>query len=344
MSSTRLAERPPRGLTISEAELHRIYSDFNERHSTDEHCTEVIVKEGFKDYCCERCKCPDVHRNWGESTLRCTRCASITHLFADTFFERVELTKAYLFAIRLKERGIGISKNRFSKLLRISGSASWELWTKLDLLIARNMPKSSELVCTGAFDAVLTKRSSETEARKHPLSEQEVLDKKMRQKEGEASKSETASEVDAEPADEWDEAKRRVFESLSDEPTDIDWLCDRIDLPINHVLAAIAMLEIEQIVTVNSGWVVRSTQSIKGATAPAGFECTLEFLQHVHHGISRKQVQPYAAAFWCYKNGPSWSGGSLLELCAKSPPISRFELRSYVSPPHVKVQQSKELK
>ena len=58
----------------------------------------------------------------------------------------------------------------------------------------------------------------------------------------------------------------------------------------------------------------------------------IEFIRVDYHGISRKYVQNYLAAYWCYKDRTRWPVGELLKACLKFRRISSKEILAYVSP------------
>ncbi len=60
------------------------------------------------------------------------------------------------------------------------------------------------------------------------------------------------------------------------------------------------------------------------------------------HGISRKYLQNYLAAYWCRSDRKTWCQGSLLQLCRQSPRIKQSEILEYVTPPMVKLVSAHE--
>ena len=73
------------------------------------------------------------------------------------------------------------------------------------------------------------------------------------------------------------------------------------------------------------------------AVIGAVIEDFIGFIRVDYHGISRKYVQNYLAAYWCYKDRIYWPVGALLKACLKYRSISSNEIIDYVSPSIVKL-------
>ncbi len=328
----------PRGLSIPEPEFFVRWAEFIEKNPTNAHATENIVIELFgTDLCCYFCKRSDVTREWGSPKVKCDSCWRTTFLFANTFFEKAEHIKAYAAAVWLKEQGIGISKNRFARYLGLYPSTGNGIMTKLDHLIALFMNEDAALVPSSLLQKIFVRRSSQTAAGRHPRSEQEEIDNEESSCSAAADSGSGDVSADAEFADEY---QRTVFDVMSSEPIDIDSVCESTGLPIGMVLSAITMLRIDKrIREVDFDRFVRIVPAKSVSTnVPDTIPKAEEFISHVHNrGISRKNVQPYMAAVWCFLDRAFWSAGSLLKRCAKTQPKNRHEIRNYVSPPLVKV-------
>ncbi len=401
----------PRGLTVPLPEFEVQWAEFLKEFPSDEHATEGILQKYFGTPSCYYCKSEDVRRAWGRSVVSCNRCCRETHLFANTFFARAAHVRAYVAAIWLREKGIGMSMNFFSKILRISQSTGWELQTKLNHLIASCMTESAIFFSSSLLQAVFTKRSRETEAREHPRSEQDVLDQNKPQQakdeqpgasqfqpkdeteanderqsneefewcnemesDGELdlceeteldreldsceeteldqetdSCEETESDDDLDscnethpadlplvPLDEaslWSEDVKIVFDAISSKPKSVDVIVIETGLSGSSVSGAITVLRLilKVIVAVNSTEYVRAKPAVSSEISDRIAEF-VRYFQHVNHGISRKNSQPYVGALWCLLDRKMWSNGTLFKKCVEMCPKSRFELRDYVSP------------
>lgn len=403
----------PRGLTIPLPEFKVLWSEFDNENPTDEHATENIIQKYMSlSVNCHYCKSDQVKRAWGQSVARCTNCLRESHLFAQTFFGRAECIRAYSAAVWLRERGVGISKNFFAKVAEVSQSTGWEIQTKLNHLIASSMSENAMHIGSSLLQAVFTKRSSQTEARKHPRSEQDGLDpdpatsnpyhgagtarsqpdeeswndadrtsdystqfdcaaqmedgvpfentvvdgtenqtsmqpdnplnscdgtESVDATSGCESESNSLENLPFDPASLWDEDMKVVFDTLSAKPKCIDSIITDTGLPMGRVQAATAVLHLilKAIVQVSPTHYAQAGRP----AAPSIAKRVAEFEQYiisVHHGISRKNVQPYMAAIWCLLDRTMWSAGSLFSKCVSMSPKSRAELRDYVSPLVVK--------
>ncbi|HEY9758574.1 MAG TPA: hypothetical protein V6C97_25640 [Oculatellaceae cyanobacterium] len=64
------------------------------------------------------------------------------------------------------------------------------------------------------------------------------------------------------------------------------------------------------------------------------------FLFQNFDGVSRKYIQLYLAAYWCYKDRTRWFSEQLFSACFRSPPVSYAEILLYSSPRDLKVIES----
>ena len=144
--------------------------------------------------------------------------------------------------------------------------------------------------------------------------------------------------------------EKAIYDSLSDKPVAVDKLCDLTGLEAADVAVSLLILELAQLVNREPGdHYVRCKQGPHSVTAnsfrsdDSGNNMTvtviasIDFVIQHCHGISRKYLQNYLAAYWCYSDRATWRPGSLLKLCRQSPSIKYAEILGYVSPPMVKV-------
>ncbi len=172
-----------------------------------------------------------------------------------------------------------------------------------------------------------------------------------------SSDSESGKDSDAStPADigarettclrELSQAERRVLEALSTEAIHFDSICELTDMPAGAILAALTMLELaglvkllpgDRYVRVISDSPVGWTEDSVSETITGAIASIVDFVHVNFQGISRKYLQNYLACYWCQIDRIRWSPGALLKECLQFRPIVYNEVRSYISPPLVKM-------
>jgi hypothetical protein len=75
----------------------------------------------------------------------------------------------------------------------------------------------------------------------------------------------------------------------------------------------------------------------KHPNASALVDGSIKFIRETFHGISRRYLQLYLAAYWCWGDRKRWTLGALLQHCLEVGEISSFEILSYVSPQMVQL-------
>ena len=63
----------------------------------------------------------------------------------------------------------------------------------------------------------------------------------------------------------------------------------------------------------------------------------VEFIRFFFHGVSRKHLQHYLAAYWCFNDRSRWQSESIIPLCDKHGPVSYNDVLEYVTPVVAKV-------
>jgi transcription elongation factor Elf1 len=85
------------------------------------------------------------------------------------------------------------------------------------------------------------------------------------------------------------------------------------------------------------------SDSIEAGTAvseslASAIPTAISFISDAFHGISRKYLSKYSAAFWCHQDNSRWHFDSLLAACLTSGPITKEMLANYSSPPMIKLR------
>ncbi len=144
-----------------------------------------------------------------------------------------------------------------------------------------------------------------------------------------------------------------ILSHLSDDPIEADDLCKAVSIDGGLVFSTLTLLELYGLIVRLPGdrYVKRVTEQklqeseqvqadggILLSHAEAEFVTEFgEFIRFFFHGISRKHLQHYLAAYWCFSDRSRWQCESIIPLCDKHGPVSYNDVLEYVTPMVAKV-------
>ena len=311
--------------------------DFQKLYPDPESCIKELIARVADDYfSCERCRKDEFEQLKNGRVRRCRFCGLRTFVFAGTPLEGIKRPDAWLARAFFFERHVDISSNAFSKLVGIASSTSLNIFKVLTEASSELMSNMIELPST-LFSRAISKRSSETPASQHPIAEIE----KMEEFQAEIEEQEKIQE----------EKRRSAIIALKrEEKYVLEIISKHNDLGFDK-LYCLANMEysdlISHIYTLQSNKLVQTTrfggyQLYQGKTQPQEVNLTeainstlKEFVSYVrenHHGVSRKCLQFYLAAFWMHKDREHWVPGSVLNALAHCSPERIKTIRAVISP------------
>ena len=88
-------------------------------------------------------------------------------------------------------------------------------------------------------------------------------------------------------------------------------------------------LEPDRVINVTNLPLASTTKQL---TVSMAIAAAIAFIREYFHGVSRKYLQVYLAAFWCHFDRDTWNHGTVLRACLKHPPISYIDLLHYKTP------------
>jgi transposase-like protein len=368
-----------------DAILEYAWAQFNDRFRTSQDCLEEICTrlEQAGLVRCPFCGNEETSRNYGQRVARCMRCYKRFSVTAGTFFHHMKAPKAWLAAILLTGQGITVSSAAFHKRAGIAQSSSHQLLTKVRMAIQYAMPDDAEIVPSGLFAQLFSKRSRQTPAGAHPQAEQAEIDKQAKeasttpeglekqQNDGQSPDSATACPDSPAPPDSsaqespsptsstqagsllplsFSPLEQKVYELLGVQDLHFDQLTQLTGATAGAISAALTMLELQALIKALPGNIY-ARSSPEPSAALSAQAAVLETLSkesqaavfafeslgaQIFHGISRKLVQPYLAAFWCHIDRPTWSANAVFSACLRAGPLRYRDILAYVSPPLVK--------
>lgn len=302
------------------------------RFRTERSCLKEIWRR-LKPY--KRCPCCRSKRlrvRLGDRLGLCRDCGKKFSLTAGTIFEGMRSPKPYLVAMLAAEENCRFNASILSRICKIAYSTAHAIFKKIMGTVLSAMPDFAQQVPSSEFDEIICKRSLETPARQHPVTEQQDAQNAARES------------VDV---DEFIETKLAVYnlgstekclyKLLSDIPKSYDDIIGETSLAPNAVLGSLTALELFGLaVRLPGDRFVRSGQTFSryafdtlDPKVISQIEWVKSAIRKFFHGVSRKNLQIYLAAIWCFFDKGRWGAGSLFERsCLGSQP----QMNKFVSP------------
>lgn len=250
--------------------------------------------------------------------IDCSKCKTKTWRTAGTYFQGLRRLMPTLAWIWLHEDRAVISINKFAALFDLAYATAWKIEARLQAVLEKEMDKHDVIeLITSVFDPVIQKRSIDSTANEHPVYEDDDNQTQVQEQEN------------------LDEDQQAICAFLMPQPVEFDSLFQVSGLPIGKFSAALACLELQGIATRHAGNKYSLTKT--NPTLLIGNqeqEILGRFFAYVKnlHGISRKYLQRYIAAFWAKVGVDRWSKGSFLKSCMKLRRLSYGEILDYNSP------------
>ncbi|MBS1952925.1 MAG: hypothetical protein JST89_02000 [Cyanobacteria bacterium SZAS-4] len=278
---------------------------------------------------------------------------------AQTFFHGVRRPLDWVRAIFLLEDGVSFSANMFSELTGMASSSVSEILSKLWIVLSSHMEGCS-VERSSSFLPSVSKRSLQTPTAKHPMAEQDVFDeiesenmaesldtfirRKLEEIYQNSNSTESFSADSNKNGASW-LAEKSVYNLLSAEPKSFESIGSASGLSVGDLSLTLLHLELAGLakslpgntfVQLRPFWtdITISAQS-REKSKKSPFKPFFEFVSRTFHGISRKYLQLYLAAFWCHTSRRRWAVGTLFTACLRSKQLTRRDRLAYVSPPVV---------
>lgn len=305
---------------------------------------------------CHTCHSVHLDLHEGHRTATCLLCGKITYLTARTFFHGVRRPVDWVRAIWLFEEGVSFSANMFAKLTGMSPSSVSAMISKL-LIVLNTQMEGCPTEKSSSFLPSINKRSLQTPAAQHPSKEQDVfdaiesenmaesLDSFINRKLGDIYQdSDTTDSIcpDNKSSDGSWLNEKSVYKLLSGEPRSFEAIGFALGLNVGELSLALIHLELAGLAKslhgnmfIQKRPVWTDTTNIVRDGEKSVFKPFFKFISGTFHGISRKYLQLYLAAFWCCIGRRRWSVGSLFSACLRSRHLTYRDVLAYVSPPVV---------
>lgn len=298
----------------------------------EEEYTRQILKLFFETYpdeeSCVRafpanCKCCGTYNEQayenGERFFECSMCNTKTWRTAGTFFHGLHYLHPSFASIWLHEMRAVISDKKLGELFDIAYATAWATAERVMSLLDQEMKKHNAFkIVSSAFNDVICKRSDLCVAGEHPNFEEADDD-----------------DFDPEVLKNLDPDQAALYAVLRAKPMSFDTLLEQSGLPVSRFTAALSSLELFEIATQHPNSKFSLRISTTTLMTPAEEVIVQKFLKYVRnfHGVSRKHLQNYLAAFWARYWSARWPLANLFEVCMKSGRLKRSN--RYKKPPKI---------
>jgi hypothetical protein len=309
---------------------------------------------------CKKCGKPiqneEKYKLRDRRAYKCSNCATINYITADTPFQSCHEPRARLCLIKVSEQHLVLCAAIMDKLLGVAGSTVWRMGRVVAAVIGQSFSsENARSIASAEFLSVFGRRSLDSMRREHPEMEQEAYENDLKQQDAAAQSCAQKTVADEECPQEYelDEAEALVYSILSAELQNVDRICDQCPFSVGRVLGILTILEmLGMIVRLPGNYFVRkwpsescsqaandpsketSTASIDIAVDPERHNAISSFkafVYRVFHGVSRKHLQSYLSLYWL-KVSDRWQNGGLLRAWRDAPADVCLNACSMVSP------------
>lgn len=239
----------------------------------------------------------------GKREFDCTECNTKTWRTAGTFFHGRKYLRPVFGAIWLNEERVAISTNQFSKIFNIAYASGYATMERIHEVFQNEMEKHRLFqLITDAFNPVICKRSKLSFSGEHPDYQEED------------------NKPDEDLSGTLDADQLAVCNALKAHPCSFDELLESSGLSVAKFSVTIASLLLLGLAKQHPGnrYSLLKTSPVK---LMSNLEKAVlkEFLSYIRlfHGVSRKHLQRYVAAFWARYWRKRWSEPTLFECCLK---------------------------
>lgn len=285
-----------------------------------------------------------------ERSVKCKVCRKKIYFTVGTLYERVANIRARLGAVWLMDHGAVVTSTKLNQLFGIATSTGLSIINTIGLFIeamrGTSFDAMSEKVNCPIFTEIMIKRSRITGAYEHASAipeEVSVADVDLNADENSSQDSDSSN-----GSDDLGDLDREVLAQISAAPISVDTICENVQHSVGSVGASLTMLEIlGHITSVPGNSFVRLMAARNGNSRSRNTEFSPELMEFVEaavenikairQGVSRKYLQLYLGAFWCYFDRDFWREGALLLISLDSSLSPDRNLIDYESPLMVSV-------
>lgn len=305
----------------------------------------ALHKLGKLEQCLE-CKSENIDIFNDGRRIKCLDCFSQRWLTSGTYFHGTKKIHLHLIDIFLKCHHVLLSSSRFARLVGCAQSTALQILKRSAMVIQSVYEDENPEISTSFFTDVFLRRSWESPAHQHPLTEQSVVDSRLAE---EAAKDAELNDKTAEAdiTDDTSENMKQVLAQITFDPISFDDILENLPTAgVGSISASLTMLELAGQIQRLSGDVYIRNRKIPElstsfplitSTTSTSFARIRWFISELYHGVSRKHFEKYIAIFWFFTFRERWGAGELLKLCASYYHIPGRRVTRSVTPSLIKI-------
>ncbi len=327
--------------------LKQVFEEFVDEYPNEAVCRAAVLSyvAENKVLICNFCGTQNRPKVVQERDFPCEVCKRPVWVTAGTGFEQVELFRPWLAWFRLQERGIVLNAFQFHDLLEIPYFTAYKMSKQIHMKLCEILADPNRTAPSSAFSSIFYRRSRETPAGEHPVSEEKRARLLVEKRSESISKRKVVqmTPLAIQPEFELSDKEKLVFSEIVDAPISFGLLLRNTELPVSQLSSVLTMMELKGAVSRLPGDVyeradlvpIRANASLVDAEAGKSDKTTIksliEFVRAKYGGISRKYLQLYAAPFLLSEGLESWKEGALLDIFVRSKKIPYREILEYVT-------------
>ena len=311
------------------------------------------------DAVCRRCRSRKIKRASGSRKYECEACGEITWFTSNILLSKVRRFKAYLAAVLIFGQGLHISGSGLAKLTGVVPGTGLNIERKFNMALANQMPEEAARFSGQLLKRIIAKRTTETLARLHPYTEQEIIDQELEEAAppGEEEEEEQFKNdfwqgeeleekiVEAATTNNIELIKNVILSLLSDIGITADTISERTSISIGLISAGLIQLQLDGKIIEEKGFgqrYVRFAEKSKEQNSddPELYNRILkacsnfrEMVSEYCHRVGRKGLQLRLAGEWAAQDRKRWDIGAMMQLCLTHPPVTYRDILNYISPP-----------
>lgn len=311
---------------------------------TDDDCVDEIYRLVEPNLQCGHCDEVTFSHNHGSRIASCDTCSKKIRFTAGTLFDHMHKPRPILTALIAMKNGVIFNPNMLSNACGVVYQSAYGVFDKLTRYAIEMVEQDSIPVLSNEFDKVISRRSFETEARRHPHTEKEKEFAQMMER-GEDFVQERIRQYinpdgslaeGEEPPIYADE--QRIYDMLADGAFTANTIAELSGMNIAKVTGGLMLLLSCELIAMQPGGYFKRTP-IMGDAVAAFDPNTMDRVTHavdllriVFRGVSRRYIQRYVAAYWCFVGRSQAERDSFVQRCCMIVGGAKEFSDSYVSP------------
>lgn len=340
-------------------DLESLANEFASTFPTEQAClSELYRLVGIDDGICHACGSSNIEKTDSNRSAHCLSCKDDTWFTAGTILKQMKLPTPRLAKIWFESRGVSLSAAAHGRLLKIAYASAHGIKIWFDEILVNALPDDTASFHSSHFRAVICKRSLQTPQLEHPRAEidqieqtEPLLDQSDQDIQPSLPNGALNSTIPEETGiarlDDWqtnllNEPNQVIVQNLlSKTPIRFNALHQLANLPTGELLASISILELcgkAKCLPDNTYIACQPKPKLKALTEESLtlIEDFMQFVRDTYHGISRKFLQLYTAAFWYHRNRQQLSIEHIMQAALRTNP-NIASTRAYLSPAFVKL-------